>query len=194
MTQQTIVSKPRGGGLAAAGAAPAAGVGLAGALLAMAVSAVHVADQGGLTRLADPDWIGWGYRAIEVGGLLTALTLLLAVLAGRVLAGQALAGQALAGQHPAGQVLAGRALAARALARLGWAATLLLGAAPLLGYLASRTIGLPGDADDVGNWGDWVGMVSLFLEAGLIVLSVSVLLALRARPTARPAAAPGPAA
>jgi hypothetical protein len=169
MTQQTIVSKPRGGGLAAAGAAPAAGVGLAGALLAMAVSAVHVADQGGLTRLADPDWIGWGYRAIEVGGLLTALTLLLAV-------------------------LAGRALAARALARLGWAAALLLGAAPLLGYLASRTIGLPGDADDVGNWGDWVGMVSLFLEAGLIVLSVSVLLALRARPTARPAAAPGPAA
>jgi len=189
MTQQTIVSKPRGGGLAAAGAAPAAGVGLAGALLAMAVSAVHVADQGGLTRLADPDWIGWGYRAIEVGGLLTALTLLLAVLAER-----GLAGQALAGQHPAGQVLAGRALAARALARLGWAATLLLGAAPLLGYLASRTIGLPGDADDVGNWGDWVGMVSLFLEAGLIVLSVSVLLALRARPTARPAAAPGPAA
>lgn len=174
MTQQTIVSKPRGGGLAAAGAAPAAGVGLAGALLAMAVSAVHVADQGGLTKLADPDWIGWGYRAIEVGGLLTALTLLLAVLAGRVLAGQA--------------------LAARALARLGWAATLLLGAAPLLGYLASRTIGLPGDADDVGNWGDWVGMESLFLEAGLIVLSVSVLLALRARPTARPAAAPGPAA
>ena len=174
MTQQTIVSKPRGGGLAAAGAAPAAGVGLAGALLAMAVSAVHVADQGGLTKLADPDWIGWGYRAIEVGGLLTALTLLLAVLAGRLLAGRALAG--------------------RALARLGWAAALLLGTAPLLGYLASRTIGLPGDADDVGNWGDWVGVVSLFLEAGLIVLSVSMLLALRARATAGPAAAPGPAA
>ena len=49
--------------------------------------------------------------------------------------------------------------------------SLLLGAAPLLGYLASRTIGVPGDAGDVGNWGDWVGMVSLFLEAGLIVLS-----------------------
>src|SRR5690349_20247998 len=174
MTQQTIVSKPSGGGLAAGGAAQAAGVGLAGALLALAVSAVHVADQDGLTKLADPDWIGWGYRAIEVGGLLTALTLLLAVLAGRLLAGRALAG--------------------RALARLGWAAALLLGTAPLLGYLASRTIGLPGDADDVGNWGDWVGVVSLFLEAGLIVLSASMLLALRARATATPAAAPGPAA
>jgi hypothetical protein len=56
----------------------------------------------------------------------------------------------------------------------------------MLGYLASRTIGLPGDADDVGNWGDWVGLVSLFLEAALIVLSVSMLLALRARAAARP--------
>jgi hypothetical protein len=157
MTQPTMVSQPPAGGLAAAGgAAQATGIGLTGALLAVAVAAVHVADQDGVTTLADPAWTGWGYRAIEVGGLLTALTLLLAVPAGR------------------------------ALARLGWAAALLLGAAPLLGYLASRTIGLPGDADDVGNWGDWVGMVSLFLEAGLIVLSVSVLLALRARATARP--------
>ena len=156
MTQQTMVSQPPAGGLAAAGGtAQAAGIGLTGALLAVAVTAVHVADQGSVTALADPAWIGWGYRAIEAGGLLTALALLLAVPAGR------------------------------ALARLGWAAALLLGAAPLLGYLASRTIGLPGDAGDVGNWGDWVGMVSLFLEAGLIVLSVSMLLALRARAAAR---------
>jgi hypothetical protein len=166
MTQQTMVSQPPAGGHPAAGAAAqAAGTGLTGALLAVAVAAVHVADQDGVTTLADPAWIGWGYRAIEVGGLLTALTLLLAV--------------------PAGRGLAGRGPAGRALARLGWAAALLLGAAPLLGYLASRTIGLPGDADDVGNWGDWVGLVSLFLEAGLIVLSVSVLPALRARATAR---------
>ena len=156
MTQHTMVSQPAAGGLGAVGGtAQAVGIGLTGALLAVAVAAVHVADQDGVTTLADPAWIGWGYRAIEVGGLLTALALLLAVPAGR------------------------------ALARLGWAAALLLGAAPLLGYPASRTIGLPGDADDVGNWGDWVGMVSLFLEAGLIVLSVSVLLALRARATAR---------
>jgi hypothetical protein len=156
MTQQTMVSQPPAGGLAAAaGTAQAAGVGLTGALLAVAVAAVHVADQGSVTTLADPAWIGWGYRAIEVGGLLTALALLLRVPAGR------------------------------ALARLGWAAALLLGAAPMLGYLASRTIGLPGDAGDVGNWGDRVGVVSLFLEAGLIVLSVSMLLALRARATAR---------
>lgn len=39
-----------------------------GALLALAVATVHVADQGGITALAPPSWIGWGYRVIEVGG------------------------------------------------------------------------------------------------------------------------------
>jgi hypothetical protein len=46
---------------------------LVGALLALAVAAVHVADQGGVTAFNSPDWIGWGYRMIEVGGVLTAL-------------------------------------------------------------------------------------------------------------------------
>jgi hypothetical protein len=64
----------------------------------------------------------------------------------------------------------------------GWAAGLLLGAGPLLGYLASRTTGVPGDAGDVGNWGDWTGTVSLLLEAALLILSVSMLLARRRRP------------
>jgi hypothetical protein len=50
---------------------------LVGALLALAISTVHVADQGSITTLASPDWIGWGYRLIEVGGVLTAATLLL---------------------------------------------------------------------------------------------------------------------
>jgi hypothetical protein len=49
----------------------------AGALLALAVAAVHVADQGGVTALGSPDWIGWSYRLIEAGGVLTAVTLLL---------------------------------------------------------------------------------------------------------------------
>src|SRR5215510_5947423 len=119
MTPQTMVSQPPAGGLAAAaGTAQAAGLGLTGALLAVAVAAVHVADQGSVTTLADPDWIGWGYRAIEAGGLLTALALLLPVLARPVLA------------RP---VLARSVPAGRALARLGWAAALLLGAAPMLG-------------------------------------------------------------
>ena len=75
MAQQTTAGRK---GRASAGrvAVPEVAVRLSGALLALAVSAVHVADQGGVTAFNSPDWIGWGYRLIEVGGVLTALALL----------------------------------------------------------------------------------------------------------------------
>ena len=56
---------------------------------------------------------------------------------------------------------------------------MLLGAGPFAAYILSRTVGVPGDHGDVGNWGYWVGTVSLFVEAALVALSVSMLLALR---------------
>lgn len=113
-----------------------------GALLALAVTVAHVADQGGVTLFASPDWLGWAYRLIEVGGVLTALAL----------------------------------LSPRS-ARLGWAAGLVLGAAPFLGYVISRTIGIPGDSVDVGNWGDWGGTFALLVEAALFTFSAAMLLA-----------------
>ena len=64
---------------------------------------------------------------------------------------------------------------------LRWAAAVLLGAGPFIAYIASRTVGVPGDPGDVGNWGYWVGTVSLVVEAALVVLSASMLLALRRR-------------
>jgi hypothetical protein len=130
---------------------PAVAVRVAGAMLALAVAAVHVADQGGVTALTSPTWIGWGYRVIEVGGVLTALALLL--------------------PRPA---WLGPAWA-------GWAAGVLLGAGPFIAYVLSRSVGVPGDHGDVGNWGYWVGTVSLFIEAALVALSVSML------PLSRPA-------
>jgi len=130
---------------------PEIGVRVVGALLALAVAAVHVADQGGITVLNSPSWIGWGYRLIEVGAVLTALTLLL--------------------PRPA----------TLGLTWLGWGAGVLLGAAPFAAYIISRTVGLPGDRADVGNWGYWVGTVSLFIEAALVLLSVCMLLAMRKR-------------
>jgi hypothetical protein len=128
---------------------PDVAVRIAGAMLALAVAAVHIADQGGVTAFNSTDWIGWSYRLIEVGGALTALVLLL--------------------PRPARP----------APAWTGWAAGVLLGAGPFVAYILTRTVGLPGDTGDVGNWGDWVGTVSLFVEAALVVLSVSMLMALR---------------
>src|ERR1700722_3758264 len=120
----------------------------AGAALALAVATVHVADQGGITALNSPSWIGWGYRLIEAGGVLTALVLLV--------------------PRPAWLP-----------AWAGWAAALLLGAGPFFAYILSRTVGLPGDPGDVGNWGYWVGTLSLLVEAALVALSISMLLAVR---------------
>jgi hypothetical protein len=160
MAQQTMAGRTGRGGASAGGAAvPEVAVRLVGALLALAVAAVHVADQGGVTVLNSPDWIGWGYRLIEVGGVLTALALLV--------------------PRPArlGPAWLGPA-------RLGWAAGVLLGVGPFLAYVASRTVGVPGDPGDVGNWGYWIGTVSLVVEAALVVLSAGMLLALRQRPSA----------
>ena len=142
-------------------AAPDAAVRVVGALLALGVAAVHVADQGGVTALGSPAWMGWSYRLIEAGGVLTALVLLLSP------------------------------LAPPALAWAGWAAGALLGAGPFAGYVLSRSVGVPGDPGDVGNWGYWVGTVSLFIEAALVVLSVSMLLAHRAARRRPPFAAAG---
>jgi len=123
-------------------APPELSVRLVSALLALAVAGVHVADQGGITAFnSPPDWLGWAFRIIEVGGVLTAALLLL---------------------PRSGW--------------LGWAAGALLGLGPFVSYLTSRSIGLPGDHADVGNWGYWVGTVSLMVEAALVILSLTMLL------------------
>jgi hypothetical protein len=150
------VSDQAHGGAPSASVASQIAVRLVGALLALAVSAVHIADQGGVSAFNSPDWIGWGYRLIEVGGVLTAAALLVAP-------------TLLRPHHPAWP----------ALTRLGWGAGTLLGTGPFLAYVASRTVGVPGDPGDIGNWGYWVGTVSLFIEAALVVLSVAMLLAQR---------------
>jgi hypothetical protein len=150
MTDQPTAARALPGrGTARGVAAPDASVPFVGAMLALGVAAVHVADQGGVTAFALPDWIGWSYRLIEVGGAASALVLLLSTVAPRTLAGA------------------------------GWAAGALLGAGPFVAYLLSRSVGVPGDRGDVGHWGYWVGTVSLFIEAALVVLSVSMLLAHR---------------
>lgn len=56
-----------------------------------------------------------------------------------------------------------------------WLVAIGFAAGPLIGYVASRTTGLPGDPEDVGNWLDTLGLASLFVEASLIALGLARL-------------------
>jgi uncharacterized membrane protein len=52
--------------------------------------------------------------------------------------------------------------------------------AALLGFLASRTIGLPGIRDDVGNWTEPLGYVAMAAELTMVALTVAHVLHRRA--------------
>ena len=54
-----------------------------------------------------------------------------------------------------------------------WArpAVLVLALTPIAGYILSRSTGLPGASDDVGDWGNALGIASLVVEAGLVALA-----------------------
>jgi hypothetical protein len=62
-----------------------------------------------------------------------------------------------------------------------WAAATILSALVIVGYVLSRTTGLPRSSDDVGNWSEPLGMASLFVEGALVTLGSGVLLARRVR-------------
>jgi hypothetical protein len=68
------------------------------------------------------------------------------------------------------------------------ALALLLAVAPLVGYVLSRTTGLPGADDDVGNWTDPLGMASLWVE-GAVALTAGYALARVPRTAPQPARA-----
>ncbi|MET7381746.1 hypothetical protein ABZT08_23475 [Streptomyces sp. NPDC005526] len=111
----------------------------AGVLLCLAVAAVHVVDQGGLTATRDPYYIGVAYHVLEVAAVVAAVLLLIG------------------------------------LVRLGWLLAAGVAAGPLLGYVLSRGPGLPGYTDDIGNWTEPIGLVSLALEGSLLLLSVPLV-------------------
>ncbi len=61
-------------------------------------------------------------------------------------------------------------------ARLSWFVAIGVGAGPMIGYILSRGPGLPGYHDDMGNWGEPLGVFSLVAEAILLVLAVTFFL------------------
>jgi hypothetical protein len=71
--------------------------------------------------------------------------------------------------------LASAGLLVRGDDRRGWLGALLLPAGAFAAFVWSRTVGLPGGADDIGNWWESLGLASLFVEGALVVLSGAVL-------------------
>lgn len=61
-----------------------------------------------------------------------------------------------------------------------WVLALGVGAGPLLGFILSRGPGLPNYSDDRGNWTEPIGVVSMVLEAALILLALTCLARRRA--------------
>ncbi len=61
----------------------------------------------------------------------------------------------------------------------GWWLGLAASVGPMTGYLLSRTVGVPGDPGDIGNWGYLLGTVSLIVEGSFILLAVVCLIRLR---------------
>jgi hypothetical protein len=83
-------------------------------------------------------------------------------------------------------LIAGSLLTAAALIRSSdrraWLAAALLPLGAMTGFVWSRTVGLPGGADDIGNWTEPLGLASLFVEGSLVTLGAAVLHVRQPRP------------
>ena len=67
---------------------------------------------------------------------------------------------------------------------VAWILGLAVSGGPAFAYLLSRSVGLPGDNGDIGNWGYLLGTMSLIVEGTLFALCATVLL--RALTSRRP--------
>lgn len=54
-----------------------------------------------------------------------------------------------------------------------------LAAGALLGYVLSRTVGLPFATGDIGNWGEQLGLAALFIEGCVVILAIYRLVLIR---------------
>ena len=58
---------------------------------------------------------------------------------------------------------------------LGWLLGLAFTVGPFTGYVLSRSVGVPGDPGDVGNWDYLLGTVSLVVEGSFVILAGACL-------------------
>ena len=59
--------------------------------------------------------------------------------------------------------------------RRGWTLAGGTAAATLAGYVLTRTTGLPGSTDDIGNWSETLAVWSMFAEIGVCGLAAAAL-------------------
>ncbi len=64
--------------------------------------------------------------------------------------------------------------------RTGWTLGGTLALLTFIAYCVNRTVGMPNAMDDIGNWGEPLGVASLVVEGLMVVLS-AVMLSRRAR-------------
>ena len=76
-------------------------------------------------------------------------------------------------------VIAASVLLAAVLARTSddraWGAAGALAGLVLLGYIISRSVGLPGFTDDVGDWSERAGLASMVVESLVVLLAAGKL-------------------
>jgi uncharacterized membrane protein YedE/YeeE len=68
--------------------------------------------------------------------------------------------------------LVAAAMLLRTDSRLTWGFATAMAGLTLVGYVLSRTTGLPGDSFDIGQWLDPLGLSSLFVEGCVVLLGV----------------------
>jgi hypothetical protein len=56
--------------------------------------------------------------------------------------------------------------------RRGWALAGATAAATLVGFVLTRTTGLPGSTDDIGNWGETLAIWAMVSEVGVCGLAM----------------------
>lgn len=66
-------------------------------------------------------------------------------------------------------------------ARLPFLVAAVLAASALIGYVFSRTTGLPNATDDIGNWTEPLGLASLFVEGAVVTASLAAYAVLPAK-------------
>lgn len=61
-----------------------------------------------------------------------------------------------------------------------WALAAGVAAGPIIGYVWSRSIGMPNYTDDIGNWSEPIGLASLLVEGLLLLLAAGLFIRGRA--------------